>query len=66
MLYPLCSLAAVLLYQGTNAALYYLIGIGVYFWAFSEGEVVCERAWCLPRRSVRGRRRGAGGGVGVV
>ena len=37
--YPLASLAALLLYQGTNAGIYYLVGIGVYFWAFSEGEV---------------------------
>jgi hypothetical protein len=36
---PLPSLAASLLYQGTNAAFYYLIGLAVYFWAFSEGEV---------------------------
>ena len=37
--YPLAALAALLLYQGTNAGLYYLIGVGVYFWAFAEGEV---------------------------
>lgn len=36
---PLAALAAVLLYQGTNAAIYYVIGMGVYFWAYSEGEV---------------------------
>jgi len=36
---PLAALAASLLYQGTNAALYHLIGLCVYFWAFSEGEV---------------------------
>lgn len=39
VLYPLSSLAALLLYQGTNPGLYYLIGLGVYFWAYSEGEV---------------------------
>lgn len=39
IVYPLSALVAVLLYQGTNAALYYLIGMGVYFWAYSEGEV---------------------------
>ena len=39
VVYPLSSLAALLLYQGTNPGLYYLIGMGVYFWAFSEGEV---------------------------
>lgn len=38
-LLPLTALAAVLLYQGTNAALYYVIGMMVYFWAYSEGEV---------------------------
>lgn len=36
---PLASLIAVLLYQGTNSALYYLIGCGAYFWAYTEGEV---------------------------
>jgi hypothetical protein len=37
--YPLASLMAVLLYQATNPAIYYLVGVGVYFWAYSEGEV---------------------------
>jgi hypothetical protein len=41
LLLPLSSLAAVLLYQGTNPALYYLIGCGVYFWAYTDGEVNC-------------------------
>ena len=39
VIYPLAALAAALLYQGTNAALYYLTGVVVYFWAYSEGEV---------------------------
>jgi hypothetical protein len=39
VVYPLSALAAALLYQATNPALYYCIGMGVYFWAFSEGEV---------------------------
>ncbi|KAI9370861.1 uracil-DNA glycosylase-like protein [Aspergillus egyptiacus] len=39
ILYPLSSILAALIYQGTNAALYYLVGIVVYFWAYSEGEV---------------------------
>jgi hypothetical protein len=38
---PLCSLSAILLYQATNPALYYLIGTIVYFWAYCEGEVSC-------------------------
>ncbi|PGH07571.1 hypothetical protein AJ79_06241 [Helicocarpus griseus UAMH5409] len=47
---PVSTLCAVLLYQGTNSALYYLIGMVVYFWAYSEGEVVCAEPWTLPRR----------------
>lgn len=36
---PLVSLSSALLYQGMNPALYYLIGMVAYFWAYSEGEV---------------------------
>lgn len=36
---PLSTLMSALLYQGTNSALYYVIGMGVYFWGYSEGEV---------------------------
>lgn len=39
VIYPLSTLFAALLYQGTDPAIYYLVGIGVYFWAYSEGEV---------------------------
>jgi hypothetical protein len=39
VVYPLSALAGVLMYQSTNAALYYLIGVVIYFWAFCEGEV---------------------------
>ena len=39
VIYPLSALLAVLLYQGTHPALYYLVGMGVYFWAYTEGEV---------------------------
>lgn len=39
VVYPLCALAGAILYQGTNAAIYYLVGVIVYFWAYSEGEV---------------------------
>lgn len=42
VVFPIAALAAALLYQATNPAIYYTIGIGVYFWAYSEGEVcVC-------------------------
>jgi TDG/mug DNA glycosylase family protein len=45
-MYPLSALLAALLYQGTDPAIYYLIGIAVYFWAYTEGEVrlVCSIA----------------------
>lgn len=36
---PMAALAAALLYQATNPALYYTISMVVYFWAYSEGEV---------------------------
>lgn len=36
---PMAGLAAALLYQATNPAIYYAIGLTVYFWAYSEGEV---------------------------
>jgi hypothetical protein len=45
VVYPLSALMAVLLYQATNSAIYLLVGVGVYFWAYSEGEV-------CPRRSI--------------
>jgi len=53
--FPLSALAAVLQYQSTNAALYYIIGMGVYFWAYSEGEIVCAEPWTLPKRGARSR-----------
>ncbi|MCJ1339493.1 hypothetical protein MMC09_004783 [Bachmanniomyces sp. S44760] len=39
IVYPVNAMAALLLYQGTNAGLYFIIGMAAYFWAFSEGEV---------------------------
>jgi hypothetical protein len=36
---PMAALAAALMYQATNPAIYYTIALGVYFWAYSEGEV---------------------------
>ncbi|KAL9532670.1 hypothetical protein SMMN14_03831 [Sphaerulina musiva] len=52
---PLASLSSLLLYQATNPALYYFIAIGVYFWAYSEGEVICAVPWTLPRKMDRRR-----------
>jgi len=51
VLLPLIATTSVLMYQSTNAALYYLIGGGMYFWAYSEGETICEIPWTLPKRS---------------
>jgi len=47
---PLAALAAALMYQSTNPAIYYTIGMAVYFWAYSEGETVVAKAWSLPSR----------------
>jgi hypothetical protein len=39
MMLPLFALSCLLMYQSTNAGLYYLVGMIVYFWGYSEGEV---------------------------
>ena len=39
MALPMSALVAALIYQATNPAIYYTIGMGVYFWAYSDGEV---------------------------
>ena len=58
VVYPLCALCALLIYQGTNSGLYYLIGMGAYFWAYSEGEIVCPEPWTLPKRGSTARKPG--------
>ncbi|KAK6078130.1 pro41 protein [Seiridium cupressi] len=52
---PLFALAAILTYQGTNAGLYYLIAMVIYFWAYSEGEMICAKPWTLPQRGGRSK-----------
>ncbi|KAI1088550.1 hypothetical protein F5B19DRAFT_422284 [Rostrohypoxylon terebratum] len=52
--FPLASLAAILIYQGTNPAIYYLVAMIVYFVAYSEGEIVCAEPWTLPKRGRSG------------
>jgi len=52
---PMTGLAAALLYQATNPAIYYVIGLVVYFWGYSEGEVVVEKPWSLPPRVRSGK-----------
>ena len=51
---PLVALASVLLYQATNAGIYYMVAMVVYFWAYSEGELVCAKPWTLPQRNRSG------------
>lgn len=46
----MAAMSAVLLYQATNPAIYYCIGMGVWTWAFCEGEAVAKEAWTLPKR----------------
>ncbi|KAL6858523.1 hypothetical protein J3F83DRAFT_717665 [Trichoderma novae-zelandiae] len=48
---PLTALACLLMYQSTNPGIYYLIGMGAYFWAYSEGEIICAQPWTLPPRT---------------
>lgn len=50
VLFPLFALAAILLYQATNPALYYIVSVVFYFWAYSEGEAVCKELWTLPTK----------------
>ncbi|CAG8976615.1 hypothetical protein HYALB_00002130 [Hymenoscyphus albidus] len=52
---PLATLAAALLYQGSNAAIYYVVGIIIYFMAYADGEVVVEKPWSLPPRKGVGK-----------
>ncbi|KAH7358982.1 PRO41 protein [Plectosphaerella cucumerina] len=54
---PLAGLAAALLYQATNAAIYYVVALVVYFWAYSEGEIICAKPWTLPQRGRNGSSR---------
>jgi len=55
VMFPLAGLAASLLYQATNPAIYYVVGMVVYFWAYSEGEVVVATPWSLPKRHQAGK-----------
>lgn len=52
---PMTALASALLYQATNPAIYYTIALGVYFWAYSQGEQVVAKPWSVPRRGSGGK-----------
>lgn len=43
---PLAALAAALMYQSTNPAIYYVAGMAVLFWGYSEGEV-CDNLYFM-------------------
>jgi hypothetical protein len=58
IVYPLSALCALLIYQGTNSGLYYIVGMMAYFWAYSEGEIVCPQPWTLPKRGSTVRKAG--------
>ena len=58
---PGVAIAALLLYQATNAALYYMVATGVYAWAYVEGETVCATPWTLPARKEQPSGRGEAG-----
>ncbi|KZZ94760.1 PRO41 protein [Moelleriella libera RCEF 2490] len=53
---PLTALSSILMYQTTNPAIYYLIGMVVYFVAYSEGEMICAKPWTLPQRGLSSMR----------
>jgi len=55
VVYPVAALAAALLYQATNPAIYYVVGMAVWFWAYSEGEIVVATPWSLPKRAQPGK-----------
>lgn len=54
LFYPAAALLAVLMYQATDPAGFYVVGMAVWFWAYAEGEVVCATPWTLPRKGGRG------------
>jgi hypothetical protein len=56
IVYPLSALNALLIYQGTNSGLYYIIGMGAYFWAYSEGEVCLEQLHLGSDRNTNGHQ----------
>lgn len=55
VVYPMAAMSSVILYQATNPAIYYSIGITVWVWAYAEGEQVASVPWTLPKRRSIGR-----------
>jgi hypothetical protein len=56
LIYPISIIASVLMYQGTNAALFYLISVSIWFWARWDEEIVCPVPWTVPDRRPPPRR----------
>lgn len=55
VVYPMAALSSVILYQATNPAIYYSIGIILWIWAYSEDEKVAAVPWTLPKRRSVGK-----------
>lgn len=51
---PITAFASILMYQSTNPAIYYLIGMAIYFVAYNEGETICAKPWQHARRDLPG------------
>ena len=49
--YPASGILEVLMYQGSNASLFYLIAVVVWIWAYWEGERVCAIPWTVPENT---------------
>ena len=55
VVYPMAAMSSILLYQATNPAIYYCIGMGAWIWAYAEGEQVAKVPWTLPKRRSVGK-----------
>lgn len=48
ILLPIVAFTSLLMYQSTNPAIYYLIGMAVYLMAYNDGETICGTPWSVP------------------
>ncbi|KEF52785.1 uncharacterized protein A1O9_11202 [Exophiala aquamarina CBS 119918] len=56
LIYPISCLACALMYQGTNAAFFYLVGMVVWLSAFYNEEIVCPQPWTTATQGNRTRQ----------
>ena len=61
-LYPAATILSGLMYQGAEASGFYVIAWAVWFWAFAEGEIICEKPWALPKKPRSRPKEAAGDG----